>query len=287
MQPAPDDPTDDLVGPATDPLDPLAKRYLELLRRCLTREAFLDQEWWDVRLDDVPDGRESVEPMLASQGWRLVRRGEPGARGEGRDWPPTAETMIGTSRLDNLTACCVAALQHRVPGDFVETGVWRGGATILMRGVLEAFGDSTRSVWVADSFEGLPEPDPQRYPADEGLDWSGVKVLKVSADQVRANFDRYGLLDDRVRFLEGWFSDTLPSAPVESIAVLRLDGDLYESTMDALVSLEPKVSPGGFVIVDDYGGWEPCRAAVNDYRAEHGIVAPIHSVDWTGAWWQK
>ncbi len=275
---------DPLAG-ALDGLAPAARSYLDLLQRCLTREAFLDQEWWDADLRDWPGGPDAVLPALRERGWRMVRRGDPAARDEGRDWPPTAETMIGTARLGNVARCCVQALQDGVPGDLVETGVWRGGTTILMRGVLEALGDSARRVWVADSFEGLPEPD-ERYPADAGLDWSDVGVLKVDADAVRANFARYGLLDDRVRFLEGWFADTLPGAPIDRIAVLRLDGDLYGSTMDALVSLAPKVSPGGFVIVDDYGGWASCRAAVDDYRAEHGIGAPIHEVDWTGVWWQ-
>ncbi len=272
---------------AVDRLDPAARAYLDLLRRCLTREAFLDQEWWDADLGQWPGGAEQVLPVLRSNGWRVVRRGDPAARDEGRDWPPTAETMIGTKRLDNVVDACVTAVLEDVPGDFIETGVWRGGTTILMRGVLQAMGDSGRGVWVADSFEGLPAPDADAYPADEGLDWSHVEVLKVGADAVRANFERYGLLDDRVHFLEGWFCDTLPDAPIEAISVLRLDGDLYQSTMDALVSLEPKVSSGGFVLVDDYGGWEPCRAAVDDYRRQHGITAPIETVDWTGVWWRK
>jgi O-methyltransferase len=271
---------------ALDQLPSAARAYLDLLQRCLTRQAFLDQEWWDADLRDWPGGRDVVVPVLRERGWRVVRRGDPEARAEGRDWPPTAETMIGTARLDNVVRCCVQAVQDGIPGDLIETGVWRGGSTILMRGVLQALGDAERRVWVADSFEGLPVPDAERYPADEGLDWSGVGVLKVDADAVRANFARYGLLDDRVRFLEGWFSDTLPDAPIERLAVLRLDGDLYESTMDALVALEPRVSPGGFVIVDDYGGWPPCRAAVDDYRADRGIRAPLHTVDWTGVWWR-
>lgn len=277
----------DGAHPPAAGLDPIGRRYLDLLRRCLTRELFLDQEWWDVRLDDMPGGPDELLPMLRDNDWRLVRRGDDEARPEGRDWPPTAETMIGTARLDNVLQCCVAAIRDGIPGDFIETGVWRGGATILMRGVLEAMGDSERNVWVADSFEGLPVPDAGRYPADEGLDWSGVGVLKVDADAVRANFDRYGLLDDRVKFLEGWFSKTLPGAPIRKLAVLRLDGDLYESTMDALVHLEPKVSPGGFVIVDDHGGWEPCRQAVSDYRTRNDIEDKIHEVDWTGIWWRK
>ena len=118
------------------------------------------------------------------------------------------------------------------------------------------------------------------YPGEMVQQWS-------DAAQVEANIARYNLLDDQVRFLEGWFRDTLPDAPIERIAVLRLDGDLYESTMDALVALEPRVSPGGFVLVDDYNSWEPCARAVDDYRADRGITAPVHAVDWTGVWWRK
>jgi O-methyltransferase len=267
--------------------DPAANRYLELLMGCLTRELFLDQEWWDADLSEWPGDAESTAAELRQRGWRMVRRGDPAARAEGRDWPPTAETMVGDARLRNVAELCAAAVRDGVPGDFIETGVWRGGVTILMKAVLAATGDTDRTVWVADSFEGLPVPDGERYPADAHLDWSGVTALKVGADAVRANFERYGLLDDQVRFLEGWFCDTLPDAPIEQLAVLRLDGDLYQSTMDALVALEPRVSSGGYVIVDDYGGWESCRAAVEDYRSANGITAPITKVDWTGVWWQK
>jgi O-methyltransferase len=268
-------------------LDATGRRYLDLLKACLTRDLFLDQEWWDAELDHWPGGSSAVIPILSEHGWRLVtRNAEPERRDEGQDWPPTAETMVGVKRLDHVLDCAVAAVEQDVPGDFIETGVWRGGVTILMRGVLAALGDDTRSVWVADSFEGLPAPDIERYPADTGLDWSHVEMLKVDVDTVRANFERYDLLDDQVRFLVGWFADTLPAAPIERLALLRLDGDLYGSTRDALDALYPKVSPGGFVIVDDYGGWESCRRAVDDYRAEHGITAPINAVDWTGVWWQ-
>lgn len=275
----------DRQADAAPPLDAGGERFLDLLSRCLTRELFLDQEWWDADLRDWPGDVERLRNGFRDLGWRAVRRGDPNARAEGRDWPPSAETMVGTARLDNVAALCRRAVEEGVPGDFIETGVWRGGVTILMRAVIAAYGISDRRVWVADSFEGLPVPDPA-YEADAGLDWSHVEVLKVDADAVRANFARYDLLDDQVCFLEGWFADTLPSAPIERLAVLRLDGDLYGSTMDALEALYPKVSPGGFVIVDDYGGWESCRRAVDDYRAAHGIDAGVHNVDWTGVWWQ-
>ena len=116
---------------------------------------------------------------------------------------------------------------------------------------------------------------------------SAVTALQVSADQVRDNFDRYGLLDERVRFLEGWFADTLSTAPIERLAILRLDGDLYESTMDAFTALYPKLSVGGYVLVDDYGAWEPCRKAVDDYRAAHNITDEITPIDWTGIHWRR
>jgi hypothetical protein len=240
-----------------------ATLYLDLIKRCLVNWVYADTE---VLFGGAFDAR---------------------LRGEGQDWPPTAHTMIGLRRLDNLQHCAEAVLRDRVPGDFLEAGVWRGGAAILMRAVLKAHGATDRLVWLADSFAGLPPPNPDKYPHDAGLDLSVYPQLAVSADQVRANIARYGLLDGQVRFLPGWFRDTLPAAPVGRLAVLRLDGDLYESTTDALTHLYPKLSPGGFVLVDDYGAIAACRQAVHDYRDAHGITDPITPVDWTGVYWRR
>lgn len=266
----------------------LRDRYVDLLMGCLTRELFIDEEAHDVDLAHWPGDTEELRAILRTHGWRLTQRGgDPSRRDDGNDWPPAAETMVGRRRLADVRRCVDSVLADGVPGDLIETGVWRGGVTILMRGMLEAWGDGERRVWVADSFQGLPAPDAEAFPPDVGHDMSGVPALAVSADQVRANFERYGLLDDRVRFLEGWFRDTLPTAPIERLAVLRLDGDMYESTMDALEALYPKLSVGGYVIVDDYGSWEPCRQACSDYRARHGITDEIVSVDWTGVHWRR
>jgi O-methyltransferase len=150
-----------------------------------------------------------------------------------------------------------------------------------------AYGDLTRTVWLADSFQGLPKPNPGRYPADRDDRLWAKTELAVSLDEVKANFDRYGLLDDQVRFLQGWFSETLPSAPIDRLAVLRLDGDMYESTKVALDALYPKLSVGGYVIVDDYGAIPACRQAVSDFRLENGVEEPIHSIDWTGVYWRR
>src|SRR5262249_7246717 len=156
-------------------------------------------------------------------------------------------------------------ITHEVPGDFIETGIWRGGACIMLRAVLAAYDVTDRIVWCADSFEGLPPPDAEKYPADAGDRHHTFAPLAVSLEEVKSNFERYGLLDERVKFLKGWFKDTLPSAPIGKLALLRLDGDMYESTMDALVALYDKVVPGGAVIVDDYGAVEGCRRAVSDF----------------------
>jgi hypothetical protein len=268
-----------------------AARYLDLLAGCLTRDLFLPEEVRNVDLTTWPGGEpDGLRATLRGQRWRVVRPGADRAtRAVGNDWPPHAETMIGSARMANVLDCTSRALADGIPGDLVETGVWRGGTAILLRGILAALGDPDRRVWACDSFEGLPVADAARYPQDVPMKLHTFTQLAVGLDEVQANFARYGLLDDRVRFVKGWFRDTLPdvATTIGSIAVLRLDGDLYESTIDALTHLEPRVSPGGFVIVDDYGGIEACRQAVTDYRREAGIEAEIHPVDWTGVWWRK
>ena len=171
-------------------------------------------------------------------------------------------------------------LKEDVPGDLVETGVWRGGASIFMRAVLAAYQDTTRKVWCADSFRGLPTPDVGSYPADKIAQWHTRPELAISLEVVKKNFARYGMLDTQVEFLEGWFKDTLPNAPIGRCAVIRLDGDMYESTMDALNCLYGKLSPGGFLIVDDYGIPEDtCRRAIHDFRQAHGIRESIVDID--------
>jgi O-methyltransferase len=212
---------------------------------------------------------------------------DPDTRAVGRDWPANAHTMIGLKRLDNLQACVADAVRREVPGDLIEAGVWRGGAAIFMRAVLRAYDVGDRCVWVADSFQGLPPPDPARYVHDLGDRHHTFPELAVPLAQVQENFRRYGLLDEQVKFLPGWFRDTLPAIPAAKFAVVRLDGDMYESTIDGLRSLYPRLSVGGFLIVDDYGAIAACRQAVDDYRADHGIDEPLAWVDWTGVYWQK
>ncbi|UJB43718.1 TylF/MycF family methyltransferase [Streptomyces sp. A1-5] len=208
-------------------------------------------------------------------------------RAAGLDVPSVAHTMIGMRRLDNIQECVEQVLRDGVPGDFIETGVWRGGACILMRALLKAHGVEDRNVWLADSFAGVPVTSDDSHPLDRGMEFHNLNwVLSCSEEQVRENFARYDLLDDQVKFLPGMFADTLPSAPIEKLAILRMDGDLYESTMDALVNMYPKLSVGGFAIIDDYA-IPACKQAVHDYRSEHGIDEPIETVDVTGVYWRR
>lgn len=209
------------------------------------------------------------------------------SRENGKDWPGLAHTMVGMKRLNNIQYCMEQILENNIPGDCIETGVWRGGSTILMRAILQAYGDTDRKVWVADSFAGLPAPNAVKYPKDKGDILYKYDFLAVPLEQVQSNFNKYELLDNQVVFLKGLFSDSLPEAPIKELALLRLDGDLYESTMDALVNLYPKLSVGGFIIVDDFGAISACASAVGDYRKQNNIREPMYEIDWTGVYWQK
>lgn len=273
-------------------LSELGAVYLDLLAGCLTRSIFggeTYQRWEPAPRSPLRLPWLVVQQLLAIKQFCIVRAFpyHPHHRENGMDWPAEAETMVGLKRLRNIRQLLVAVVRSGVPGDFVETGVWRGGASIFARGVLRVLGDSSRTVWVCDSFEGLPVPSGRYDDADAGDKHHLSHQLSISEEQVRANFERYSLLDYRVRFVKGWFKDTLPSLPVKCIAILRLDGDMYESTMDALLALYDRVSSGGYIIVDDFGAIDGCKRAIQEFRQVRGIDAPLVSIDWTAVYWRK
>ena len=243
----------------------IRSRYMHLMEDCLTGSIY---QYPPLKVL----GDASFDATLRDYGW---------------DWPSVAHSMIGRKRMANLRMLAERILFDRVPGDFIETGVWRGGACIYLRAILDAYKVSNRRVWAADSFKGLPPPNPDAYPADKGDEFHTYSELAVSLDEVKRNFDRYGLLDGQVVFLEGWFKDTLPTANTGPLAMLRMDGDMYESTTDALVHLYDRVSIGGYVVVDDYRVVEGCRQAVDDYRAARGISSGLIEIDGVGVYWQK
>lgn len=271
--------------------DDAVSLYLDLLKRCVCNLIYQDPviPFIDEESDDPLSVPFSLERRLT-----------------GKDWPRQAHTMIGAQRLDNVRSLIEDVLQNGVPGDLIETGVWRGGSTIFMRGVLKAHGVTDRSVWVADSFEGppafsehgateksytspgagMPRPGDPEIPQNI-QDKLALVGEGTSYEEVRDRFTRYDLLDDQVKFLRGWFSETLPTAPIERLAVLRLDGDFYDATHDALTSLYPKLSTGGWVIVDDYGTYSECAQAVHDYLDESKISVDIVPIDDDAVYWQK
>jgi O-methyltransferase len=279
----------DIGATAQGTPDASIDRYLDVIKKSLTH-AVSSEKYRP--LGPVNPWRQAacraVNGLLRPLNLEVVKRlpFDPEAREHGLDWPDEADTMIGVRRLDNIRFCVEDVLRRSVPGDLIETGVWRGGACIFMRAVLKARGVVDRTVWLADSFQGLPKPDP-RYAQDAGDVHHTAWQLRVSLDQVEDNFRRYGLLDEQVKFLVGWFADTLPVAPIERLAVLRLDGDMYGSTIEALESLYDKLSTGGYVIVDDYA-LKGCRAAIDDFRRDRGISDEPVVIDKSGAvYWEK
>jgi O-methyltransferase len=283
--------------PDTDQrLDRARKRYVELLKRSLLGQTYFDNElrisylrkclrgeanFDDAILYDIRQFRPEAIDRLAES----MNAGFP--IGTNLDELPFCYTMLGQKRLDQVEQCVQTILTEAIPGDLIECGVWRGGAVVFMRGLLAAYEVTDRTVWVADSFRGLPPPVLAPDVA-LGIDLSREKVPSLAVDvaTVRRAFEQHGLLDEQVRFLEGWFESTLAAAPIERLALLRLDGDLYSSTRDALGALYDRVVPGGFVVVDDYF-LPSCKQAVDEFIAERRLAAPIERIDWAGIYWRK
>lgn len=202
----------------------------------------------------------------------------------GWDWPSAAPSMIGWRRMNHLRNECERVIAEGVPGDMLEAGVWRGGAAIMMRAVLAAYAEAHRRVIAADTFSGMPV---DTDPGDAAANLRDNAAFAVSLDEVRAAFYRYGLLDDRTLFLRGNFATTLKDVPSERLAVLRLDGDTYQSARDTLHALYDKLSPGGSVILDDYFLFGDNRRAIDEFRAERGIADPIVRIDDYGGYWVR
>lgn len=277
----------------------LAERYLDLVKSALLNETCVELEaqlllsvlnstqGLVLDLGDFSAARQDHEfqdQLLAAKqtGETIILETTDGAvHSAGQDLRNFTEfslTLVGRKRLDHLQDCIRSVLDEEVPGDLLEAGVWRGGCSIFMRAVLEAFECRDRKVWLADSFAGLPVSDEL---ADRAfaMDSSLLPVLAVSEDEVERNFRRFGLFDSQVVFLPGWFEDSLPATETGPLSILRVDCDLYASTMTVLDQLYPRLSPSGWIIIDDYGILPPCRQAVDDFRACEGIKAPMEAID--------
>lgn len=278
------------------PVDVERHRYLWLLKRALADTLYLENE---LRLDAALSASLPADRLDRQRRLRDIRRHEPerfaglrhakrtGALWQGRA-PRLCHTTIGLSGLDNIERCAEAIFREGIPGDFLEAGVLAGGATIFMRALQRAHGEAGRRVWLADSFQGLP-PSQSAPDLSAGLELSEPHAPWIcrDLDTVRDTVARYDQLDDGIRFLAGWFTETLPSTATGPLAMLRIDADLYQSTLDVLTALYDRVPPGGFVIVDDYGLFPPCRQAVDEFRSSRGIDQPLESVDQFRVYWRS
>jgi hypothetical protein len=219
---------------------------------------------------------------------------------DGSDVPPQANalSMVGKRRLDNFAMCVATTVRENVPGDVIETGSWKGGAAFVAMKVLDILDQrQQRKVYVCDSFKGIPSPPKDRQYNTEDHNANFPVFSEASSKRVLADAQRFGVSMDPSEVLEGYFNETLPalvaSQPAIRFSVIRLDGDTYFSTMDALRTLYSRLSPGGFVIVDDYIDWAGCREAAEDFRRQQGIRDPIVLVPHRdgeilrGAYWRK
>jgi O-methyltransferase len=272
------------------------QRYVDLLKQSLLGRTYFDNELRIFYLRECLRGKAEFQeavlhdirqfrPETLDHFTHLMEAGFPAETK--LDELPFCYTMLGQKRLDNVEHCVRAILAEGIPGDLIECGVWRGGSVVFMRGLLAAYEVTDRTVWVADSFQGVP-PSTLAPDLALGFDLSreSVPSLAIDVATVRRAFAQHGLLDGQVRFLEGWFEDTLAAAPIGKLALLRVDGDLYSSTLDALHALYDRVVPGGFVIVDDYF-LPSCRQAVDEFIVERRLTEPVERIDFTGIYWRK
>ena len=285
----------------------LADRYIELVKSALLNELYVELEAQllmsvlcaaqetPLDLEALRDTRTDADLLQSLLDAKAVGDSilletpvegrSPAVDGNLRNFTEFSYTMVGRRRLDNIQHCVEQILRDGVPGDLLEAGVWRGGCCILMRALLAAYECTDRRVWVADSFAGLPRSD-HAEDRDFAMDASLLPVLAVSQQEVERNFKRFGLLDQQVRFLPGWFDQSLPAADTGPLSLLRVDCDLYASTMAVLDALYARVSPGGWVIIDDYGILPPCRQAVDEFRARKGISQALDRIDDHGVCWR-
>lgn len=205
-------------------------------------------------------------------------------------------TMTTPRRCNHLWDVCAEILARNVPGDFVECGVWRGGSAGIMGLALQR-SSANRTLHLFDSFEGLPEPTGEDGAYASEYSGNRASGALVSVSQCQASLSevqefllgRLKLPRTSVQFHVGWFQNTIPQvAPgLGPIAVLRLDGDWYDSTRVCLEHLYPLLSRNGVIILDDYYAWEGCAKATEQYRKNFAITAPIKRIDQDAAFWEK
>ncbi|OGI67952.1 hypothetical protein A2738_03845 [Candidatus Nomurabacteria bacterium RIFCSPHIGHO2_01_FULL_42_15] len=212
-------------------------------------------------------------------------------------WIVEPYTMVGHARLFNAYDLSQRCQKEHIEGAFVECGVWRGGCAAIMAAVATRHG-ARRKTWLFDSFEGLPHPtekDGEKAALYAKQNVTGeLASIKINVgplqDVERLLFKILKLPRESVYAVKGWFQETLPQKKdqIGPIAILRMDGDWYESTKCILDNLYDSVIPGGYIIVDDYGSWEGCKKAVDDFfRARMQPEIDFKMIDLAGLYFQK
>jgi hypothetical protein len=198
-------------------------------------------------------------------------------------------TMTSLERRASLLGAIDHLVRHRIAGDIVECGVWRGGSMMAVALALLARGDTSRHLYLYDTFEGMSEPtavdrsvsgESARAQLERTARGEGV-WCEAGLSDVQANLESTGYPRDRIHFVQGKVEDTIPATLPARIALLRLDTDWYESTRHELAHLYPLLSKNGVLIVDDYGHWRGARQAVDEYFAESVEPVFLHRVDYT------
>jgi len=246
-------------------------QYFDLLKKSLTNYIYRDIDDWGKQYMT-----ESKDPKVCATG-ACESEWDPnqGAAGFiGSEVPAQGHSVMRLGSLNHIQLVIEDVMNKGVTGDVIEAGCYRGGTGVLMRAVLDEDQDK-RTVWVADSFQGIPMPASEKGKAvDETKDWSAR--YDVSQPKVEGVFRRYGFGGHRVQFLPGFFNESLrsPTLSQASFSVIHIDVDSYDSVLDVLKALYPKLSPGGYVVIDDIHLFG-VREAINEYRNAHGITAPL------------
>jgi len=196
-------------------------------------------------------------------------------------------TLVGPERIHNLFVLARRIEDEQIPGDVIECGICNGGTGALLAH-FATHSRLNRTIWLLDSFEGMPEPTPEDGDGPGGdAAKKHVGAERGDIKRVKSVLEQAGADGGRVRILPGWFHDTFPSVIAPQIALLNVDADWYESVKLCLDTFYDRVSVGGFVSIDDYGHWPGCRRAVDEFFRARGLQPTLHAVDYTCRWFRK
>ena len=204
-------------------------------------------------------------------------------------------TMTSPERILSLCEAIDYIQNNNIPGDIVECGVWKGGSMAAIARTLVHSGSTQRKLWLYDTFEGMSAP------TDDDVDFLGRGASQLldaaptdqadsresiwcrcALEQVRDTMALTTYPNQNIRYVKGKVEDTLATESPDQISLLRLDTDWYESTRCEMETLFPKLAIGGVLVIDDYGHWQGCRKAVDEYFSQNNICMFLHRVDYTG-----